>query len=263
MKFNAFDLIADKLEEALKEKNFVRDGEVLTEDNGEGVVYRSEELLYCVFYNENAKMFELRSAEAEEEKPEWKSISKWLFDPESTPLSEAEGIADDFLDTLSGPKKTTAVQPARKKKKGEEAANDPVLFFNRLVNVFPELRDEMNRERIEYGVIRPFLFAKEKVAPKVQGVAERYASSDVCKKMCEVFSDMYKAGDLDTRSVITNVIINSLTPEQAEKVIPLFDDDLKKAAAAERKLIGKKIKPEKKKKPRKITAASLNDIKKY
>ena len=54
-----------------------------------------------------------------------------------------------------------------------------------------------------------------------------------------------------------------MSASEAESAIALFDEGLKAAAMAERKLIGKRIKPEKKPKARKITAASLNDVKKY
>ena len=263
LRFNAFNLIVDKLDEALAPKEFVRDAEDKAEPEGTAVIYRSEETLYSVLYNRKSKRFELRMAAAGDEEPEWKNLSIWLFDPENDPMSEAESIANDFVETTQGPKRAAAVQPARKKKKSEDSNSDPIFFFNRLVNIFPELRDEMNQEKIEYGNIRPFTFAKNQVVPKIRGMAKTYGDTDVFKKLCELLSDMYRAGDLDTRAVITNVIINSLDAAEAEKAMQFFDDNLKTAAAAERKLIGKKIKPEKKPKPKKITAASLNDMKKY
>ena len=94
------------------------------------------------------------------------------------------------------------VKTAKKRRKKDEENNaDPQFFLNRLVPIFPELRDEMNEERIVYGQVRPAIFAKEKVAPKCEQLALQYKDSEPMKRLCTVLCEMYAAGDMDTRAV--------------------------------------------------------------
>ncbi len=263
MESNAFERITEKLEETLSSQEFKR-AEDFTEENGRAALFTSEAVAYSVLYNEKSKRFELRSAPfSDGEAGDWKTVSVWLFDPETDSAADADSIANDFSDTVSAKKRTEMVQQVRKKKqKGEDSTSDPVFFYNRLVGIFPELRDEISREKIEYGQVRPFSFAKEKVLPKISGLVSAYPDSDVCKKLCSLMGDMYQNGDLDTRSVVTIVLLNGLDDSAFAGIENQLSDELKTAAAAARKLRGKKIKPEKKKKPRKFTAATLNDMRK-
>ncbi len=61
---------------------------------------------------------------------------------------------------------------------------------------------------------------------------------------------MYKNGDLDLRSIVTYVVIDGLTKESYEVLYERLGDELKKSAKPARRLIGKNIRPEKKKKQR-------------
>lgn len=263
MESNALERIAEKLEETLSSQEFNR-AEDLTEENGRAALFISEAVAYSILYNEKSKRFELRSAPCSDGTPgDWKTVSVWLFDPATDTAADAESIANDFVDTVSAKKRTEMVQQVRKKKqKGEDSNSDPIFFYNRLVGIFPELRDEITREKIEYGKVRPFAFAQEKILPKVSGLVTSYPDSDVCEKLCGLMSDMYANGDLDTRSVITIVLLNGLEDSAFEEIRDTLSDELKTAANAARKLKGKKIKPEKKKKPSKFSAATLNEMRK-
>ena len=69
---------------------------------------------------------------------------------------------------------------------------------------------------------------------------------------------MYKNGYLDLRSILTAVILNGVNDKAFETLSEKFGDELKKAAQFSRKLKGKKIKPEKKKKEKKVVARLSN-----
>ena len=155
------------------------------------------------------------------------------------------------------------IRPEKKRRKKDEENNaDPQFFLNRLVPVFPELRDEMNEERIVYGQVRTALFAAEKVAPKCENLAKNYKDSEPMKRMCTIFCDMYAAGDMDTRAVIQFAVLNNIKDEAAiRNIIANFTDrcDLQKVYKHSRKLIGKNIKPEKVKKKGKTVEARLSN----
>ena len=59
---------------------------------------------------------------------------------------------------------------------------------------------------------------------------------------------MYKSGDLDLRSILTYTLLNGLSQEAFSAAQEKLGDELKKNAGFSRRLIGKTIKPEKKKK---------------
>ncbi len=264
MEQKAFELIQEKLQAALNEQGF-GEAVALETDNGRGVMFTTGEVAYGLFYETKQRRFVLRSAtmKSPKEPGDWRQLSMWLFDEGENTMQDAESIANDFLELVQGSKRRELVQTAKKRRKKDEENNaDPQFFLNRLVPVFPELRDEMNEERIVYGQVRTALFAAEKVAPKCENLAKNYKDSEPMKRMCTIFCDMYAAGDMDTRAVIQFGVLNNIKDEAAiRNIIANFTDgcDLQKVYKHSRKLIGKNIKPEKVKKKGKKVEARLSD----
>ena len=261
----AFDLIAEKLGAALAVQEMKRQGTLLETDEGEMLLFTGETIAYSVLYDEKGKRFQLRTASMTEDGPDdnWKTLSTWLYDPEQDSLSQVEDIAGDFVHTIEGPKRLAAVQQTKKKrKKDEDNTTDPIFFFNRLATIFPKLRDEMTQERNRYGEIRAVTFAREHIVSKVEAMAKDYPGSEPFEKMCTVFNDLYQTGDMSTRSIITMVILNGIEDAGAlEKIEERFSTDLAKSYKCGRRMKGKKVKPEKKKKPSKFMAQTLNEMK--
>lgn len=249
----AFELIQKKLQEALAEQGF-GEAVALEAENSKAVMFTTGEVAYGLFYELKQKRFVLRSTtmKTPKEPGEWRQLSVWLFDETENDMSDAESIANDFLEIVQGSKRRELVKTAKKRRKKDEENNaDPQFFLNRLVPIFPELRDEMNEERIVYGQVRTAIFAKEKAAPKCEKLAKDYPDSEPFKRLCTVLCDMYGAGDMDTRSVIMYGVLNNIRDETAiGNITANFADgcDLQKVYKHARRLIGKKIKPEKKKK---------------
>lgn len=259
MEQKAFELIQSKLQEALSEQGF---GEAisLNVEDAKVVMFTTSEVAYGLFYETKKKRFVLRSTTmiSKNEPGQWRELSTWLFDGDENNMADAESIAADFLEITQSSKRVEMVQSARKhRKKDEETYADPQFFFNRLVQVFPELRDEMNEERIVYGQIRSTVFAEQKIAPKCEQLAKGYKDSEPFKRMVSILCDIYGSGDKDTRAVIQFGVLNNIKDSEAIKnIMDNFteDCDLSKVYKHSRKLIGKKIKPEKKKKEKKVEA---------
>lgn len=263
MAFKALEIIVTKLTEVLAAKDYVCTEAEKETAEGPCAQFRNETSAVLVLYNTEKKRFELCTAEAakDEEVEEWKTVSMYLYDEENDPISEVQSIATEFSETLVASKKTaiasSAANKKKKKKDDEDSTTNPLFFFNRLSNVLPEIKTELNNEKIAYGDVRSFTFAKEKVLPVLASLIDSYPTSDVCVRVCEILSDMYKNGDLDTRSIITYIIINGLSEKQLEAITPNLKEDLEKAVPASRKLIGKKIKPEVVKKKKTMMQKSL------
>ena len=257
-----FDLVASRVTAALQEKGFTPYKGEQPED-GRQAVCIDEEAAYGVFYSNAKKQFALRACSSVEGKPDgkWKTISTWLFDPESDSADQEQDIAADFLETINGPKRGgAAARPQKKRRDKDDDYNiDPMFFFNRFAGVFPELKDELNTERDTYGKLRAVTFARQKLLPKLERLCADGTDRDALNRCGALFNDLYMNGDLDVRSVITIVLLNGLSGKALENLTPLFDDNMKKGYTAGLRMKGKKVKPEKQTKMKKMMAATLND----
>lgn len=261
----AFELIAGKVEEALIDQGFVRQKVDMGGKKEQIALFTGDGTAYSVFYDSEVKKYFLRTCGMSEDGPDnqWKNIALWLFDPETDSLREAEGIAADFVETVEGPKRKAIVkQQSKKRREADESNVDPLFFCNRLVNVFPELKEEIRFEKDHYESFRGVTFAREKVAPKVQALLKTPGEQQKREKLFTVLNDLYNVGDLDVRGIITMVILNSLEGDAMEIAREGLNPALQKAWKNALKFKGKKVKPEKKKKPKKgFMGNTLNDMK--
>ncbi len=263
---NVFDLVTEKVGEALKAQGYVPAADPNPEEGVQSAVFAGEDVAYGILYRAEKKRFELRKCDMTDDGPggKWKSVSVWLFDPATDSADQAQSIIGDFIESAAGPKRQKAAlarASAKKKRRKDDDSNvDPVFFFNRFVGVFPELKDEMNEERENYGDIRAVTFAREKLLPKLEALCSADGDDGAVGRCCTLLNEMYVSGDLDVRSIITIVILNGLSEKAISVLKPLFTEEMSKGFNAGCKMKGKKVKPEKKKKQSKIMAATLNDM---
>lgn len=261
---NAFKIILAALTEELSAQGF-QGPETMEDKLGEAYLYHTNEVAYQVVYDESKQVFLLRSnaySESGDYAHDWKQLSTWLFDKAEGTNSDAQSIANDFVDVVSGSKRKAAVQTAKKKKKkgDDERVIDAMFFFNRLVGIFPELKEEMNKEKIIYGQVRTTVIAKDFVAPRIAKLALDKPNSDAFKKVKTLIGEMYVQGDNDLKAIITAGVLNNISDETAiTRIGEDFPPELKKVYKCSRKLIGKDIKPEKVKKQKKFAARALDD----
>lgn len=249
MEVRVFERIQEGLAEELQKQGYGEPVE-LEEEGARTVMFPSEGVAYGLRYVNARKVFELCSAtmRVDGTPGEWRSLATWLFDYQTGDSSDVESILNDFIEVVQGPKQVAVMQQKRKRNKDDERVVDCLFFFNRLVTLFPELREEFNDEKIVYGQVRAVTFTKQKVVPKAEQLFTLYPNSEVAGKFCSLLDDMYKNGDLNLRSVITAVLLNGLSDGAFAAVREQVDEELQKALKYSRKLKGKKIKPEKKKK---------------
>jgi hypothetical protein len=247
----AFDLIASRTEKVLEPQGFKRQKELVEEEAGKSVLYIGENTAYSILYNEGEGKFDLRSTLMTDEGPDdsgWKSISSWIFNGESDTMKDAESIAADFCSTVDDSKRRAAIRAAKRKATRDDDNNPgPVFFFKRLVNVFPELRDEIAIERESYEDFRAVTFAKEKVLPKIEELGKKKGSAQL-KKLGGFLNDFYKEGDLDVRAIITMVIFNGVSDEVRENLLTYMDASFQKYYKRCIKYKNKTVKPERVKK---------------
>ena len=245
----AFDLSVEKTAEALKKQGFEQSKD-FEDDLGPAVLFVNKDAAYSIVFKTNDNMFELRSTNMTDDGPNssWKSVSNWIFDLEQDTLREAEAIATDFIETVEGPSRLEEIKKAQRQAfKDDDNNPGPLFFFKRLVNIFPDLKEQINEERTSYVGFRSVTFAKEFIVPKVENLAIKKKESAAFKKMCELLNEFYKNGDLDVRSIITMVILNGLSDTAVQNIMEQADPMLKKGYKYGVKWKGKKAKPEREK----------------
>lgn len=260
LNFDAFELIEKGLQEELAKQGF-SEAVSLEDPAGRAVMFTTEDVAYSLLYERAHQRFQLRSTTLKEggEPGDWRGLSLWLFDEREGTRADAESILNDFLEVVQGPKRVALVQQKHRSKKDGDRVVDPLFFMNRLVNIFPELKDELNEEKIVYGQVRFATFIKAHVVPRCEDLAQKYPNSDPMKKLCSLLDDMYANGDLDTRSLAAITLLNSLSDGAFQAVRERLGEELQKSTKYSRRLKGKKIKPEKKKKKKKVVAKPLDN----
>ncbi len=245
----AFDLIVEATAAALQEQGFTQEQD-FQDELGPAALFVKDGAAYSVVFKTEEKIFQLRSTNMTDEGPNssWKSVANWIFDPENDTLKEAEEIAADFVETLQGPSRIEAVKNAQRQAFKDENNNPgPLFFYKRLVNIFPELKEQINEERNAYVGFRSVIFAREFVVPKIDNLAIKKKESAAFKKLCELLEDFYKNGDLDVRSIITMVILNEVSEQAVQNIMANAGPMLKKGYRYGAKWRGKRAKPEREK----------------
>lgn len=251
----AFELVAEKVSSALKAQGFSRE-KVASTDNELVALFTGEAIAYSVVYYIDKMHMVLRSCSMTEEGPdnEWSTMATWMFNPETDGTKEAESIANDFTDTVSGAAVVKRVKQA-KRKKSDEGNADPLFLAKRFVTFFPELKADIKSEQEDYEEFRGVHFIRTYVISRVNALLERGAKNEV-NKLAQMISTQYTNGDMDARSIITIVLLNSIDEKHMEKFKPLLSEELQKAWSYALKMKGKKVKPEK---PQKSLASYAAD----
>lgn len=254
---NAFGIISDKVEAVLTEQGFVKE-KITGNDNELVSLFTSETVAYSVVYFKSEMHMVFRSCTMTEDGPdnEWKVLATWLFDPATDTQKEANSIANDFVDNCSSSVAIRRNKNTKKKKNKEDGSADPLFLAKRFVTFFPELKDEIKNEEDCYYPFRGVTFTKASIVPKV---CQLLNSNDkkLISKLGDLLNTQYANGDMDTRSIITIVILNSLPEDKFDVVYNVLSEDLQKAWKAALKYKGKKVKPAKIKKNKPTMAERL------
>jgi len=233
----AFNLIASKLGGVLCPKGFSK-----SFTNNKNIIFRKDEAVYGVKFLDN-KFILFKGDSSTDGEGETRKICEWFFDPSSGTLDDAAVIANDFLEFFS--KSSGKNDSSLLKKDNSKAESDGLHFFlNRLVTLFPELKPELTTEREMYLKFRYVTFIKENFVPKFLE-ALRNKKKEKIKRISSILNNFYENGNMDVRSTITMVILNSIDDKSsAEEIEKFLDNNLKEAFLAAKKYKLKKVKPE-------------------
>lgn len=245
----AFGIITDKVNDTLKGQNF-KAQKVESQSANELVsLFTSDTVAYSVVYYKDKMLCVLRSCTMTDEGPdnEWKTMATWMFNPETDTEKEADSIGNDFVEAVTSATAVKRAKQTKRKKSGDDGNADPLFLAKRFMVLFPELKDEIKKEQDTKEVFRGVYFTRNFIVPRVNELLARGVKSEI-NKLSQILSTQYSNGDMDTRSIITIVILNSVDEKYKEKLEEKMSDELKKAWKFALKMKGKKVKPEKVKK---------------
>lgn len=244
----ALGIITSKLEDALKVQNITKQKVESQSDNELVSLFTGESVAYSTIYYKDKMLCVLRSCTMTEDGPdnEWKTMATWMFNPETDTEKEADSIANDFVEAVSSASAVKRVKQT-KKKKSDDGNADPLFLAKRFMVLFPELKEEIKKEQDSKEEFRGVYFTRTFIVPRVNELLARGQKGEI-QKLCQILSAQYTNGDMDTRSIITIVILNSIDEKHYDAVNEKLSDELKKAWRFAVKFKGKKVKPEKVKK---------------
>lgn len=242
MDYKFMDNITNKVAEVLEPQGYVRQAVDTSKDYA--ALFTGESNAYMVMYNAQKKLAALKVCGISDGTPDnqWKSISTWIFDPENDGSKEINSIGNDFADSLSTNK--PRISGKSKKKNSDDGNADPKFFCKRMVNIFPELKEEIWEEEDGYDPFRGVTFTENHIVPRVNELLKTGNKQQI-DKLAGILNAQYSAGNLDTRSIITIIVLNGIKPELESKIEEYLDADLSKAWKFARKYRTKKVKPEK------------------
>lgn len=254
----AFNIVSSIVDEALTAQGFVKVKADSTNDNEMVSLFTSDTIAYSVVYYKDKMHMVMRQCTMTEDGPdnEWKTMATWMFNPETDTEKEAKSIGNDFADAVRTPTAIKRQKTTKKKAKSGENSTDPIFLSKRLVTLFPELKEEIKEEEDSYYPFRGVTFANEHICPKVNDLIKKGSKKDI-EKLMQILSNQYSNGNIDTRSIVTIVILNSIDPQYDGKIKEYMSDDLKKAFEASVKYRNKDVSPERPKKKKRVIGTRL------
>ncbi len=249
---NYFELLCDTICENIGAQNF----NVSKEDNK--IKLSGGALSYEISYDIPNKKVDLLEECGDGENQ--KLVSSWYFDSENMPKKDIALITNDFIETMGAKEGKFKACKAKKKASGTNESNVTGLFFaNRMANIFPELKAEIQAEKAICHDFRAANFAIKNILPKLKQLVAENKDKTKINKLAKLLSDLYQNGTLDTRSIITMGILNGISDDEsaANNLKSILSPELQKAWEAALKYKGKKVKPEKIKNKQSLLSKAL------
>lgn len=237
---DVFDSICKFMCEKLKVKNFK-----CKKDEKDALFYGEKAVYKVELCSEENKICLKQSENNDNNLYDFDGISSWLFDEQGMSSKDIKMICDDFIETIcdfENPGKDTSLSYKKQKKKN----SDGLFFANRLVNIFPELKEDIFIEKECYSEFRGTIFVEKNILPLILDLLDNGKDLKKIQKLFKILSDLYNSASINIRSLITMGIMNNITDTKSVELAQKYiNDDLKKAWDVSIKFKHKKIRPSK------------------
>ena len=190
-------------------------------------------------YDNNSNKIRLLGASEAGIKPEeCKQLSLWLLEPNVHNEKDVKSIANDFLDTMEQNFSGAKVKDISKVKipgsvsknqaKSGAASYDAQTLCNRFVMQYPEYKDDLKQNLLDYDELLAADFAEKFIAPKMLEVLNGGNEKEQ-KKFFSMLNDVYEDGLNEVQDLIAVVIMSRMEnrPEYLEIADKYMSDYMK------------------------------------
>ena len=161
----------------------------------------------------------LGASEAGVKPEECKQLSLWLLEPKVHDEKDVKSIANDFLDTLEQNFSTQKAKDISKVKlpgsvsknqaKSGAASYDAQTLCNRFVMHYPEYKDDLKQNLLDYDELLAAEFSEKFIVPKMLEVLNSGDAREQ-KKFFSMLNDVYEDGLNEVQDLIAVVIMSRM-----------------------------------------------------
>lgn len=175
--------------------------------------YKSEDKIYRISYNAEAKLFILSVASviADDAEANYSTLATWYFDEANHGAKDIQYIAEDFIGTVAKKEgiqiaSSTAVDTSNialpeKNKEGDEPGIE--AFAGKFLALFPQYKDAYKEMIATYG---DFLYVEFFKTYAVEKLCELKADENKNKKQLKKYFDMLGQMHYDGEAIVGDVI---------------------------------------------------------
>lgn len=211
----AYRLIEKNLEPTTSELGFSK---VKTEDNT--VTFKGNKGIFRVSYNEKTSIALLEKVvNTASGNSEFKTVSKSLFELSTADERDCRSISNEFADEIKAlypkdkSKDISKVKMPKSVSRGRAKSGvisyDVDSLANRFGSLFPECKDDIKRNILEYGEFLPETFFMKIGTPKVLDVIKNGTDADH-KKLFKMLNDVYEDGTNEVQDIIGVTILGAM-----------------------------------------------------
>ena len=212
---DVFNIAEKQLAQTNNELNFKK-----SESTDSAVTFSGEKGAYRISYNKenNTVAFEC-CYDSKAEEPQFETISRSLFDPETYNEKDAKSLGNEINDEIAGifkarkkvdlDKVKMPKAVSRTKVKNGIISYDCDSLANRFGTLYPEFKDDIKANIVAYGEFLPETFFTEIGTAKVLDVIKNGNAAER-KKLFKMLNDVYEDGTNEVQDVIGVTILGAI-----------------------------------------------------
>ncbi|BED92363.1 MAG: hypothetical protein RsTaC01_0061 [Candidatus Paraimprobicoccus trichonymphae] len=182
---------------------------------------------YLIKYEKSSKVVDLINKNGEQ-------VSSWMLSLDNYIPDYLDLISRDFLNIILNVKPEANKISRKIFQSSSEKDINLVFFINRMITIFPELKENLTKMKLKESENFYLIeFIEKGFLPKIKELFfnEKDNHSEI-EKLFKTFNNIYSEGNLDTRSVITMLILNNLSEKNINFSSKFMSKELKKAQKA-------------------------------
>lgn len=209
-----FRIVEKQLDKTNTELGFRKAGE-----DESCISFSGDKGIYRIVYDAKTSIMAFECAYENADDAEFKTLSRSLFDTESYNERDAKSLAneiDDEISSLFKSRKKVDLDKvkmpkavSRTKAKNGIISYDTDSLANRFGTLYPDMKELIKANIVQYGEFLPETFFIESGAQRVIDVITDGSDSD-CKKLFKMLNEVYEDGTNEVQDIIGVTILGEM-----------------------------------------------------